>query len=179
MFLFFLSILRIKREKFINFLDKILRVLTPISILFRRRRKRLKQKRKQDEQSERERKREEEEGGLSASLHFVDLEVVADVPRRFRERSARWKARIARGDSLAQDDELWSDSNGKLVGVAPCVRAASPPSLVVLLVDDSRLRRYNCGLRSETRGNPRERRLLRSFVRINPCARACIRVGVT
>lgn len=60
---------------------------------------------------------------------------------------------------MVQDDELRSDSNGKLVGVAPS-SAASPPSLVVLLVDDSRLRRYNCGLRSETRGNPRERRLL-------------------
>lgn len=41
----------------------------------------------------------------------------------------------------------------------------------VVLVDDSRLRRYNCGLRSETRGNPRERRFLRlcAYRRVRAC----------
>lgn len=54
-----------------------------------------------------------------------------------------------------------------------------PRSPAVTLVDDSRLRRYNCGLRSETRGNPRERRFLRALyvsAGMRASAHACVSV---
>lgn len=115
-----------------------------------------------------------EENSLTIGV-FLDLEVVADAPRRFRENNARWKVRCRRRSSrLVQDDELGSGRSGRsLPSLARSLARSS--ARIVLLVDDSRLRRYNCGLRSETRGNPRERRFLRlcAYRRV----RACIRVS--
>ena len=84
---------------------------------------------------------------------------------------------VAGGDRLIQDDELGSGSSLHRCIARSFIRSfvRSLASRCILLVDDSRLRRYNCGLRSETRGNPRERRFLRLCA--YPRVRACIRVS--
>lgn len=115
--------------------------------------------------------------------------VVAGRPPRLDRttNSAMQKRRGGGGAARSLARSLRDALRAALRCVARCCIAsqresrASPPlppllpraalSLVVLLVDDSRLRRYNCGLRSETRGNPRERRFLR-FVRISGYGRA-------
>lgn len=96
--------------------------------------------------------------------------------RRFPVASGRTThagRRVAGGDRPAWHRTTNSGAAG--VAVRCIVAVARSLARFVLLVDDSRLRRYNCGLRSETRGNPRERRFLRlcAYRRV----RACIRVS--
>lgn len=94
---------------------------------------------------------------VEASLFLSRISIF--VPRGGQEEEGRVASRKSRFwyggiGTVPQDDELVHGMAMENSGVAT---ASS-------FVDESRLRRYNCGLRSETRGNLRERCLFPSNV---------------
>ena len=98
-------------------------------------------------------------GTLSQRLKVVARRGEERVPRGFEgtakeNRKTRYWYVVAIA-SAPQDDEL-------VVGAMAMETVALLP--LSSFVDESRLRRYNCGLRSETRGNLRERNLFPSTV---------------